>query len=120
MTAKATRRPEALQVSKDVARHVLDMRTRFGWTQHELAYQLAHTDVPLARPAIAAIEASLGTNARVRAITVDELCALATALKTSPEVLLRGPDCRACGDSPPAGFTCNTCGGGAPPAEEPA
>lgn len=49
-----------------------------------------------------------------RRVDVDDLVALATALGVKPAELLAEPACRDCAGMPPAGFTCNTCGLGAP------
>lgn len=47
---------------------------------------------------------------QVRRVDVDDLLTLAAALGVAPSVLLASPNCVACWDAPPPGFTCNACG----------
>ena len=51
----------------------------------------------------------LNVSRGVRRVDVDDLVALAKVLGTSPAALLGLASCGTCGDSPPAGFTCQTC-----------
>lgn len=60
----------------------------------------------VSRPQIANIEAG-NTDTPLRVFV-----AIVRALKVDPAAVLREPTCRACGDLPPNGFTCNACGAG--------
>jgi hypothetical protein len=111
---RPARRPTELAVTRAVALRVIAARTRLGWTQHRLAFAMAQTNVPLARGAIAALEAGANPSAPARCVTVDELCALAAALGTSSAALLHGAGCADCEDAPPPGFTCDACGSNTP------
>lgn len=110
---RPARRPTELAVTRAVALRVIAARARLGWTQHRLAFALAQTNVPMARGAVAALEAGANPNAPARCVTVDELCALAAALGMSSASLLHGAECGVCHDVPPPGMTCNGCGANA-------
>lgn len=112
MTSRRARRPEELSVSRHVAAQITAARTRLGMSQHNLADALTGTNVHLARSVIAAIEGSAHPHTPARAITVDELCALAQAMDVTATALLYGPNCGTCHDAPPPGLTCNACGAG--------
>jgi transcriptional regulator with XRE-family HTH domain len=56
---------------------------------------------------------------RRRDITVDELAVFATVFDLPPGDLLTGQFCATCSGSPPARFTCNTCGRTGSEEEEP-
>jgi transcriptional regulator with XRE-family HTH domain len=107
---RPARRPIELAVTRAVALRVVAARNRLGWTQHRLAFALTATNVPLTRGAIASLEAGANPNGPARAVTVDELCALAAALGTTPNALLHGAECGVCHDAPPKGFLCKACG----------
>lgn len=57
------------------------------------------------RSALANMEGS-----RVRNVPVDLVYAAAAVFKIPVRELLDGPRCSTCQDTPPVGFTCNSCG----------
>lgn len=76
----------------------------------ELAKHLADIGHPIVASGIQRIE--VGT----RRVDVDDLVALAKTLDVPPVDLLEPWDCDVCHGTPPAGFSCETCGarGGTP------
>ncbi|WP_406444585.1 helix-turn-helix domain-containing protein [Streptomyces sp. NBC_01613] len=88
-----------------VAANVRSLRETRGLTVRSLSEALGEAGHPLNRWAVAKIEQL------ERHVTVDDLAALATVLKTTPQRLLNSPDaCATCGGFPPAGFSCRSCG----------
>ncbi|WP_367138949.1 MULTISPECIES: helix-turn-helix domain-containing protein [Streptomyces] len=107
---KKARTPDDLTISRNVGKNVRHRRAQRGMTQSALAAATLNTAHPLSLNSIMSIERGRASNARsLRAITVDELVGLSAALGTTPAALLEEPLCPACQDSPPPGFTCNTC-----------
>lgn len=75
-----------------------------GLTQADLAKAAG-----ISRPQVANIEAG-ATDTPLRVFV-----AMIRTLKLDATAALREPICNACGDQPPAGFTCNGCGAGGQP-----
>lgn len=90
-------------VSRTVGRNVRRLRRARRITQEQLT-----SDVGLHRTALTEIE-NVGGRSPRRAVTVDQLMAIAAALGVAPERLLTDPTCTFCCDAPPAGFTCRVC-----------
>lgn len=106
------RNSSELTVSRQVAARLAAARKQAGLTLRGLAQALTGTGVPIGWKTIHALEAGADPARHARAVTVDELVALAAVLGTTPGALLHGPGCAACCDTPPPGFTCNACGAG--------
>ena len=93
-------------VSRTVAANVRKLRRAREWSQDALAERVAMAGMPnLDRQKIS--KAERGNRAT---FSVDELVALAAALDVRPEELLTPFECSQCHNTPPAGFTCMTCG----------
>ncbi len=107
MTGTAQVNPVAAQVAENVRR----LRRRNRLSAQELAERTAEAGYHVTRSIIANLETR-----RREDVSVDELVALATAFDLEPAALLKElpPACADCGDRPPRGFTCNTCGAGQP------
>ncbi|WP_424891834.1 helix-turn-helix domain-containing protein [Streptomyces sp. XH2] len=109
--AKTPRTPDEVTHSRHVGQNVRRLRTESGWTQSDLAVRTLTASHPLGLNQISAIERGYSTHSTaLRSVSVDELLTLATALRVTPATLLGEPGCPTCEDSPPRGFTCNTCG----------
>lgn len=74
-------------------------RLNAGLTQADLAKAAS-----ISRPQVANIEAG-ATDTPLRVFV-----AMARTLNLDPTAALAEPTCTTCGDQPPNGFTCNTCG----------
>jgi transcriptional regulator with XRE-family HTH domain len=93
-------------LSMMVVDNVRAIRKRLGWSAARLAEALP-AELGLSRAVIANLEGG-----RRDAVTLDELAALAEALKISdPWALTRPevPPCETCGGNPPPGFRCMVC-----------
>jgi len=82
-------------------RRVRAERTRRGWAVRELSLKSGVSTATVVR-------AESGDSLRVGSVL-----AIAGALEMTMADLFEGPDCRHCGDLPPAGFLCPECGRGA-------
>lgn len=103
-TAGNLQRARDTSVSRTVGRNVRRLRRARRISQEQLAHKLG-----LHRTALTEIE-NVGARSPRRAVTVDQLVAIAAALNVAPERLLSGPACTLCCDAPPQGFTCKVCG----------
>lgn len=91
--------------SEQVAGNVRGLREARGLTIYSLSDALSKAGRPITASAVAKIERL------ERHVTVDDLTALAAALKVTPQQLLNRSDaCTTCAGSPPIGFTCRGCG----------
>jgi transcriptional regulator with XRE-family HTH domain len=91
-----------------VVRNVRRLRDRRGWSAQELSERARAAGVEVPRSVLANLE-----NGRRRMVTVDEMAALASALKVEPWSLTTDePVCTVCRNNAPAGFACLTCGCG--------
>jgi len=88
-------------VRRMLAARLPEARRCAGLTQDEVA---ARTGIGVA------VLHKMENGRRLPSLT--EYVAICRALSIDAGLLVREPDCRACGDDPPAGFTCNTCGTG--------
>lgn len=93
-------------VNQRVASNVKRLRKLRHMQQLDLAAKMTADGVPMRNGTISKLENS------DRAISVDELAALAKALGVSPLDLLCEPQyrCDQCQDQAPRGYTCNACG----------
>jgi transcriptional regulator with XRE-family HTH domain len=72
-----------------------------------LTQRMTDAGYPIRRPVLANMEGG-----RVATVSIDFLDAAAKALGTDLVTLIEQPaPCSKCLGNPPAGFTCNTCGG---------
>lgn len=105
MSARSTDLP----VSRIVGANVASLRTAHGWSQRRLARQTELGGKPVSFSAVCRMEKSIREGAAPVAVCIDDVVALADALGVTPQQLITPPDCRACMDRPPPGFTCRTC-----------
>lgn len=96
-------RPRDTSVSRTVGRNVRRLRRARRLSQEQLAERLGWH-----RTALTEIENVAGRSPR-RAVTVDQLVAVAKALDVDPARLINGPACTFCCDAPPSGFACKVC-----------
>jgi len=87
-----------------VARNVKRLREAQHLTTRALQDLLTKLGRPIPASGITRIEQGS------RRVDVDDLAALAIALGVRPDHLLGTSDCHVCNGTPPAGFTCTTCG----------
>lgn len=98
-----------LPVSAEVVAKVRKLRQIQKVSAQQLADRMTELGFTISRGVLANIESG-----RVASVSVDFLDAAARALGTDAVALLARPVvCPACKGEPPAGFTCNTCGGAA-------
>ena len=97
-------------VSAAVINELTQIRRARKVSAQELANRMTAAGYPIKRSVIANLESG-----RREEISVDHLAAAALALGHSASAILRRATspCPTCKAEPPAGFTCNTCGGGA-------
>jgi ribosome-binding protein aMBF1 (putative translation factor) len=86
------------------AKRMRQVRERRGWSQAKLADWMRTYGVDLHSTAITRIERG------ERSISLNEASAVAAALGVLLVELLQEVQCEACGDAPPAGFACKSCG----------
>lgn len=91
------------EASRIAVGNIRTHRARLGMTVTEMSEAMTEIGHPL--PPISIHRLEDGN----RRIDVDDLTALARLFKVSRESLLTEPECEACFDLPPAGFTCNVC-----------
>lgn len=104
-----------MSAAHNISRNVRRLRRARNWTQEEAALRFSQiTGAPaMTNASWSAGERAAETN-RSKSWTANEIAALAELFEVPVGDLFdRQPPCRACGDTPPAGFTCNTCGGAA-------
>ncbi|MEU1908452.1 helix-turn-helix domain-containing protein [Streptomyces hygroscopicus] len=92
-----------------VGRNVRVLRHDRGLRLADLAQKVTEGGYPMILKTVQQIETGTSSGAH-RAVTVDELVALAKALEVSPAELLKPTLCPVCHGEPVPGFTCNTCG----------
>lgn len=104
-------RTDSLTVSRTVGANVATLRTMHGWSQRALAAQtVAAGGKPVGFSTIRRMERAAQPDAEPVAIYIDDVVSLATTLGVTVQRLITPPNCAACMDHPPAGFTCRTCG----------
>jgi transcriptional regulator with XRE-family HTH domain len=101
---------EQQPVTKAVAGELTAIRREQKVSAQELADRMTNLGYPIKRSVIANIESG-----RRAEISLDHLAVAAAALGVDAATLLRHvtAPCPNCKGEPPAGFTCNTCGGAA-------
>ena len=96
---------------EDIARvfgaRVRRERIARGWSVRELAAKCGISFSTISRTECAISQSVHGRN---EGIALTNAVAIAKALGVPLAELLTVPDCAACDDLPPAGFTCNQCG----------
>lgn len=102
-----------MTAAETVSRNVRRLRLARGWTQEETAQRYsAVTGQPQSKASWSAKEQT--GKARQAAWAANEVAAVSTVFGVPVGDLFDPqPPCRVCNDDPPAGFTCNSCGGGA-------
>jgi transcriptional regulator with XRE-family HTH domain len=93
--------PTGLMLADNVRR----IRTMRAWTYVDLAARLTAVGRPIPVLGLRRLEDGH------RRVDTDDLTALAAVFGVSVQQLLDAPSCTDCGSAPPAGYTCNTCGG---------
>ncbi|MDT5026636.1 MAG: hypothetical protein QOE61_3062 [Micromonosporaceae bacterium] len=92
--------------SRQVAKRMRALRQSQHMSVQKLVDRMTERGFPILRASLSAVERGVRIN-----VTVDELCAIADALGVSAAGLLGEASlCLTCGDNPPAGFQCTTCG----------
>ena len=82
------------------------LRKERSWKQDELAAKLGW-----AESVVSTAERSVSTTGRVRQFSIEDTVLIADVFGVPIDELLKPvPLCEQCGNKPPAGFTCNTCG----------
>jgi transcriptional regulator with XRE-family HTH domain len=93
-------------ITKIVAANVVRLRKARGWSQDRLCTEMQSVGCEWQRDVVAKVE-----NGRRKAITVDELAALAGVFNlVNPWELTILPSCDTCGGAPPRDFICAICG----------
>lgn len=100
-----------MTAAETISRNVRRLRRARGWTQEEAGQRFAAiTGQPQSKASWSAAERSPETG-RSKSWTANEIAALAELFDVGVGDLFDPqPPCRVCGDQPPAGFTCNSCG----------
>lgn len=95
--------------TREVAIRVKELRKARGWSAQRLSTEMARIGCPIERSVLANFESG-----RRSKLTVVELYAFAHLLGVNPwELASSEPPCETCRDTPPVGYTCNTCGASA-------
>lgn len=97
---------EAECAPRTIGRNVARLRRLRGWSQAQLAAEMAPVlgRTPWSRQAV-----NMGEQGR-RAWTAIEIATVAALFNVSPGSLFEAQECTTCAGSPPAGFTCKECG----------
>ncbi|MFF0597865.1 helix-turn-helix domain-containing protein [Streptomyces antibioticus] len=99
-----------MKVSRAVGANIRRLRVAQGLSVTALASMLRGRGRPTHPAVLTRIETGQHESGSLRAVTVDELVAIAEALGVAPVALLNGPNCETCMDMPPSGFSCKKCG----------
>lgn len=102
-----------MSAAHNVSRNVRRLRRAKGWQQDEAASRMtALTGVKWTNGTWGSAERAPETG-RTKSWTANEIAALAELFGVAIGELFIPTEevCRACQGNPPAGFTCNTCGG---------
>lgn len=99
-----------------VGRNIAILRRAAGLSQGALAEKMTAAGHRMGASVMGFVELGRISGGQPRALSVDQLMAFAAFFERNPMDLLI-PICDACEGEPPQGFTCNTCGLGAPPPE---
>lgn len=91
-------------VTEHIAGRVRALRGAARLSGPALAVAMNDRGIPWNRSTVAKLETG-----RRESVAVQELLALAAVFGIAPADLLPDRPCVGCGDSPPAGFTCNRC-----------
>lgn len=110
MSNRTARTEEDTAVSRIVGQNIKRLRAARRISGRQLAALVQEKGHRINHTSLSRME--LGTNPKggQRAVTVDDLVAIAAVLEVRPEQLLAEPKCVACFDAPPSGFACLACG----------
>lgn len=114
MTSSKARTEADTQVARIVGQNTRRLREQQRLSGRELAKKIQSNGRRMDHAALSRIELGYHSNGARRAVTVDELSWIAEALGVQPVALLALPACDTCGDVPPAGFACRSCGAETP------
>ena len=104
-----------MTAAEDFGQWLRERRQQADWSQEKVAKRLRALGFRITQTQIARVEA-----ASRMALPLDLVVSLTALFGATPDVALglaaadteqRLMPCPACEDAPPAGFTCNTCGG---------
>jgi transcriptional regulator with XRE-family HTH domain len=96
-----------------VGRNIAILRRQANLTQGDLAKKMTAAGHRMGTSTVGFIELARISSGQPRALSVDQLVALADFFGCTPADLLT-PACETCEGAPPDGFTCNACGRGSP------
>lgn len=96
-----------MPITAAVINRVRTLRRSRGITAKELAKLMGEYGYKTTRTALAQAESGYR-----KEVSVDWLWSVSQALRVPVNMVLFGPDCTACDDIPPSGYSCNTCGRG--------
>lgn len=101
-----------MSAAHNISRNVRRLRRARGWTQEEATQRFAQiAGIPAMTKAWWSAGERAPETGRPKSWTANEVATLAELFEVPVGDLFEAqPPCRACGDKPPAGFTCNTCG----------
>lgn len=100
-----------MSAAQTVSQNVRRLRRARGWTQKEAAQRFSAIYGEVWSNAVWS-QSEQADRERQRPWTADQLVAMAAMFEVTVGDLL-AECCSQCGGTPPAGFTCNTCGGAA-------
>lgn len=97
---------EAASAPQTIGRNVARLRRAKGWSQAQLAVELAPMlgRTPWSRQAV-----NMGEQGR-RSWTATEIAAVGQLFGVTPGSLFEDADCTTCSGTPPVGFVCKECG----------
>lgn len=101
---------EDLPTSRIVGAHIHTLRTARGLSLRAVARLAEQAGRPIGYATVGRIERGRDPKEAAVAVVVDDLVTLAAVVGVKPEQLLTAPNCFACMDRPPVGFTCRSCG----------
>jgi transcriptional regulator with XRE-family HTH domain len=94
-----------MTLEQEIGRRIAAYRARTGMTQTRLGERIAtQLGRPWTRKSVMAAEQGN------RVFTAAEMVAFSKLLNVPIQTLFELPECQACADAPPVGFTCNECG----------
>jgi transcriptional regulator with XRE-family HTH domain len=104
----STERPprKLADVDRTAAANIRRIRKRRGLSEQGLADKVTALGHPLSRVMLSKKERTKAS------ILISDLVFIAQALDVEPSKILAQTSCDACGDAPPPGYTCKTCGVG--------
>ncbi|MFD5566605.1 helix-turn-helix domain-containing protein [Streptomyces cadmiisoli] len=113
MNNRNARTEEDTTTSRIVGRNIKRLRTARGLSGRRLAALVQERGFRFNHSSLSRMELGINAKGGQRAVTVDELVAVASVFGVEPQELLTEPKCVACFDAPPLGFACRSCGAAA-------